>query len=49
MRIADLAILHFTHNALRTFGGMRYNAERRRDEARKWHSHETSRFFFSRF
>lgn len=23
MRIADLAILHFTHNALRTFGGIR--------------------------
>ena len=34
MRIADLAILHFTHNALRTFGGIG-NAERRRDEACK--------------
>ena len=30
MRIADLAILLFTHNALCTFGGIRY-AESRRD------------------
>ena len=25
------------------------NAEHRRDQACKWHSHETARFFFSRF
>ena len=25
------------------------NAERRRDQACKWHSHETAHFFFSRF